>query len=228
MNAVNSTTDKVTNLFAAGGAQSGAVSPRGADASDDNGQDRFLALLVAQMKNQDPLNPLDNAQVTSQLAQINTVSGIAKLNHTLEKLIGAADSAQTLQAAGLVGHDVLSAGTRLDLGPAGAAAGFDLAGDADQVIVTVNGPSGQVVHRATMAGLAAGVHGFEWDGRTDAGAAAAPGRYTFTVAATQAGKDVTAEALAVSRVEGVSRGSGGLVVGTTSGPIDWARIKQVM
>ena len=224
MNAVNSTTDKVTNLFAAGN----TAADKGTDATDDSGQDRFLALLVAQMKNQDPLNPLDNAQVTSQLAQINTVSGIAKLNKTLEKLIGNADSTQALQAAGLVGHDVLAAGNTLELGAAGGNAGFDLAGDADQVIVTVNGPSGQVVHRATMAGLGAGVHGFEWDGRTDAGAAAEPGRYTFTVAARQAGKDVAAAALAVSRVEGVSRGSGGLVVGTTSGPIDWARIKQVM
>ncbi len=54
-----------------------------ASKTEDDPQDRFLKLLVTQMKNQDPLNPLDNAQVTSQLAQISTVSGIDKLNATL-------------------------------------------------------------------------------------------------------------------------------------------------
>lgn len=49
-------------------------------------QDRFVKLLVAQMKNQDPLNPMDNAQMTSQIAQINTVAGIEKLNTAVEGL----------------------------------------------------------------------------------------------------------------------------------------------
>jgi flagellar basal-body rod modification protein FlgD len=54
-------------------------------------QDRFLKLLTTQLKNQDPLNPMDNAQMTSQLAQISTVDGIEKLNATLQKLLSSSN-----------------------------------------------------------------------------------------------------------------------------------------
>ena len=74
--------------------------------------DRFLKLLVAQMQNQDPLNPMDNAQVTSQMAQINTVTGIEKLNTTVQGLNGQFVQLQALQGASLVGRDVIVAGNR--------------------------------------------------------------------------------------------------------------------
>src|SRR5664279_439991 len=70
-------------------------------------QSRFLTLLTAQLKNQDPLNPMDNAQMTSQLAQISTVDGIERLNTTLQSLISDSSNSQTMQAAALVGHGVL-------------------------------------------------------------------------------------------------------------------------
>src|SRR3954466_13474194 len=84
-------------------------------------QDRFMTLLVTQMKNQDPLNPLDNAQVTSQLAQLSTVTGIDKLNGTLETLMGSYQASQSLQAAGMIGHGVLVPGSSVNLGDSGGA-----------------------------------------------------------------------------------------------------------
>ena len=74
--------------------------------NDAGSEDRFLKLLVAQMQNQDPLNPMDNAQVTSQMAQINTVSGIEKLNTTVPGLNSQFVQLQALQGATLVGRDV--------------------------------------------------------------------------------------------------------------------------
>lgn len=197
-------------------------------AAPESGQDRFLTLLVAQMKNQDPLNPLDNAQVTSQLAQINTVNGIEKLNQTLTKLLDSNQNTQALQAASVVGRDVLVEGNGMVLAGGSARAGFELADAADQVSVTVSSAGGQVVHRATLANLAAGIHTFEWDGKTDAGAAAAAGNYSFAVSAKQGGSDAKVQALAVSRVDGVSNGSNGLSLRTSSGTLDWSKIKQVM
>jgi len=90
-------------------------------------QDTFMKLLVTQMKNQDPLNPLDNAQVTSQLAQLSTVTGIEKMNTTLQSLMGSYQSSQTLQAAGMIGHGVLVAGSSLNLTNGQAPFGIDLA-----------------------------------------------------------------------------------------------------
>lgn len=74
---------QASSQTAATGATTGINSKKNAE----NPQDRFLKLLVTQMKNQDPLKPLDNAEVTSQLAQISTVSGIDKLNSTLQQLV---------------------------------------------------------------------------------------------------------------------------------------------
>jgi len=101
-----------------------AASTKSTNSTDatDSGQDRFLTLLVAQMKNQDPLNPLDNAQVTSQLAQINTVNGIEKLNHTLTKLLESNQDTQALQAATVVGRQVLADGNGIVLAGATARA----------------------------------------------------------------------------------------------------------
>src|SRR5215467_5754674 len=83
--------------------QSGAL-------SSDDLQKRFLTLLVTQIQNQDPLNPMDNAQVTTQLAQLSTVSGIGQLNTTMQSLAASFSATQTLQSAALIGHNVMVAG----------------------------------------------------------------------------------------------------------------------
>jgi flagellar basal-body rod modification protein FlgD len=89
--------------------------------------DRFLRLLVTQMQNQDPLSPMDNAQVTSQMAQINTVSGIEKLNETINGMLGQFTQMQALQGAALVGRDVLVQGNELEVADGKATAAFELA-----------------------------------------------------------------------------------------------------
>jgi flagellar basal-body rod modification protein FlgD len=195
----------------------------------DSGQDRFLTLLVTQMKNQDPLNPLDNAQVTSQLAQINTVNGIEKLNATMTKLMGSNQSMQGMQAASLVGHDVLAEGNALTLADGAAQGGFTLPEGADLVTVTVKSASGQAIHQAQLKNLGAGLHTFTWDGKTDSGAAAANGKYSFGITASTNGKSVSATPLSVSRVDGVTPGDSGVTVRTSTGEtLDWAKIQQVM
>jgi flagellar basal-body rod modification protein FlgD len=126
-------------------------------------EDRFLKLLVAQMQNQDPLNPMDNAQVTSQMAQINTVSGIEKLNRTVEGLNGQFVQMQALQGASLVGHDVVLAGDLLSANDEGLAqGGFELDSPADRVKVDVLNGAGVVIDTIELGAQSAGRHGFEW------------------------------------------------------------------
>lgn len=213
------------NFFAnlAGAGTAGGTAA--ADAAANASQDRFMTLLVAQMKNQDPLNPMDNAQVTSQIAQINTVKGIDQLNQTVQKLLGNADAAQSMQAAALIGHTALVAGKSIELiagvngtsgtnGNGGTSAasgtgGFSLAAAAEDVTLTISAASGQVVHRTQLGGLGAGLHHFTWDGKTDAGAAAQPGAYTFAVTARSGGSDAAAETLSALRIDGVTPGAAG-------------------
>lgn len=125
-------------------------------------EDRFLKLLVTQMQNQDPLNPMDNAQVTSQMAQINTVSGIEKLNTTVESLSGQFAQMQALQGASMVGRDVVVPGNTLDINNGVGQGGFDLSGPADNVKVEVLAPSGQVVDTLNLGAMGSGMQGFDW------------------------------------------------------------------
>ena len=229
-------TAAAANPFAAYTATAKAA-PSGSTA--DATQDRFMTLLVAQMKNQDPLNPMDNAQVTSQLAQIDTAKGMDKLNQTLEKLLGNSDNSQMLQAAALVGHLVLIPGNTLDLAAAGSGAemgtggGFDLKQSAENVTVTITDSSGRVVHRADLGATAAGLHHFTWDGKTDAGVSAQAGAYTFAVSALAGGQSGSVDGLAIAYVEGVTPGAGGGAAGATlqtrtAGAVPMSQVKQIM
>lgn len=198
-------------------------------ATADEMADRFLTLLVSQMKNQDPLNPLDNAQVTSQLAQINTVQGIDQLNSTLELMMGRANAAESLSAANVVGRAVLVPGDSLQLAKGVAPAGFNLKEDADQVIVKVFDASGTLVHETALGKQDAGVHTIVWDGKTDAGATAADGNYTFKVEATVAGKKIDIEALALGRVDGVLTGQRETTFNVAGmPPVKLSQVRQIL
>lgn len=167
-------------------------------------QDRFLKLLVTQMQNQNPLNPLDNSEVTTQLAQINTVTGIDKLNETLKLLVSDFDAANSLEAAGMIGRNVLVPGTAIGLENSTAAAGIDLPQAVDEVTVTIKDSAGLAIRNIDLGPLPEGVHTFAWDGVTDSGASAVNGNYSFTVSAKQGDKNIQATTLALGTVKSVS------------------------
>jgi flagellar basal-body rod modification protein FlgD len=145
--------------IAGGDAAASTLTTRNAAAA----QDRFLKLLVVQMQNQDPLNPMDNAQITTQMAQINTVVGIDKLNTTVEGLNRQFVQLQALQGASLVGRDVILAGDRLSANDAGLVqGGFELTSAADKVSVEILNAGGHVIDSVDLGAQSAGRHGFEW------------------------------------------------------------------
>lgn len=199
---------------AAASAGSTATASGGSSASTGS-QDlsnRFLTLLVAQMKNQDPMNPTDNSQVTSQIAQINTVTGINNLNDTLGKITGQIDTSQQLQASSLIGHNVLVPGNEVKVGADGTATAFgvDLPSDAKKMSITITDAAGNVVHKSEYANQAAGVQSFKWDGKNASGAKVDPGKYTVNISATGSdGNAVKARALDTGYVDGVVSGASG-------------------
>jgi flagellar basal-body rod modification protein FlgD len=175
-------------------------------------QDRFLKLLTTQLKNQDPLNPMDNAQMTSQLAQISTVDGIEKLNATLQKLLSSTVDAEAMQAAALVGRQVMVAGSGLKLTASGAVGGMELAAAADQVVLTVKDSNGLPVKTIELGALDAGVHNFAWDGKTDLGAQAPNGNYSMAIAAKRGTEKVDVSPLELAGVVSVNRSSQGVTL----------------
>jgi flagellar basal-body rod modification protein FlgD len=178
-------------------------SPAAASASDATvTSDRFLKLLVAQMQNQDPLNPMDNAQVTSQMAQINTVTGIDKLNTTVQGLSTQFMQMQAVQGAALVGRDVVVAGNKLSVDDTAGVGqgGFELANAADAVKVEILSASGAVVPTLNLGAEGAGVHSFDWP----SGSATSASGLTFRVSATAGGVATTVTPLMRDRVDAVS------------------------
>ncbi len=167
-------------------------------------QDRFLKLLVTQMKNQDPLNPLDNAQVTSQMAQLSTVSGIDKLNATVQALSANMTAAQSLQAAAMIGHAALVPGSQIDLLNGKSDAAVELTQPADKVTVTVQDANGNVVRTLQLGAQDAGVVDFKWDGKDDTGATVANGSYKFSATAELNGSKSTPTTLSYGLVGSVS------------------------
>jgi flagellar basal-body rod modification protein FlgD len=192
-------------------------------------QNRFLTLLVTQLKNQDPLNPMDNAQVTSQLAQINTVNGIENLNTTMKSMLDVYNSGQAMQAAGLVGKNVMVAGGQLVLASGKAYGGVSLSSAADNVTVSVLDSAGKVVQTESLGAKAAGNFGFAWDGKTASGETAKDGTYSFKVTATQGGKSVTATALQLGTVCAVTRTSSGFKLDLGAlGVFDFSAIQEIL
>jgi flagellar basal-body rod modification protein FlgD len=193
-------------------------------------QDYFLKLLVAQMNNQDPLNPMDSSQMTSQLAELNTVQGIDKMSTQLDSLLGDVGASQSLQASSLVGKDVLVPGSSIELANGQGVAGVNLATAADSVQITIKDSSGATVHTADLGAQSAGVVNFVWDGSTDSGATATAGAYSFTVTATAgtAKTAVTANTLSTGIVSSVTPGSnGGSVFVNGVGTIALSQVQQI-
>ncbi len=191
-------------------------------ANDAGSADRFLKLLVTQMQNQDPLNPMDNAQITSQMAQINTVNGIEKLNTTVDGLNTQFVQLQALTGASLVGRDITVKGDRLPLANGAAVAGFDMSSTAERVKIEVLSPAGRIVDTLDLGSQPPGPHSFTWGG---AGLADDPG-YRFRVVASNGTAAVPATPLMRDRVEAVHTVGNSLVLQTThSGPVAYSDVK---
>lgn len=187
----------VTDVTKSGSSLTGAAA--GVTSATEQ-SDRFLKLLVTQMQNQDPLNPLDNAQVTSQMAQISTVTGIETLNATVGGLNGQFLQLQAMQAAALVGHDVAIEGNSLRIQGDVADAGFELSTKAEKVTIEIRSESDELIDTIELEGLDAGRHDFQWD---------VPEAYRenalkFSVTATSGDNDVEVMALAHQRIAAVS------------------------
>ncbi|HZP86088.1 MAG TPA: flagellar hook assembly protein FlgD [Burkholderiales bacterium] len=192
-------------------------------------QDRFLKLLVTQMRNQDPLNPMENAEVTTQLAQISTVNGIDKLNATLKSITDGFMASQSLQASALIGRGVLSEGNSLVLENGHAVGGAVLHDAAEGMSVKIMTKQGIEMETVNLGPQSAGMLTFQWDGKTNDGKDAPDGDYIFKVDAVKAGKSVSVQPIGFARVHSVTLGDGQITLDTEGlGPLRLDQVKQIL
>lgn len=168
-------------------------------------QNQFLTMLVTQLKNQDPTNPMDNSQLTTQLAQINTLSGIEKLNTTLGSISGQISTSQSLQSSTLIGHGVMVNGGQILVGNGTTTPfGVELASASTGASATIKDANGSVIDTVDLGALSAGVHTFSWDGKLTDGSVAPDGKYSVAIAASNGNTQLVAQPLNYAYVNGVS------------------------
>jgi len=168
------------------------------------GQNEFLKLMMAQLKNQDPMKPLDPTAFVSQLAQFSTVTSIENMGTTLTDLSDSMRSSQVLSGSSMIGRDVLAAGESAVLTAGGTIKGaVELPEAVTDLSVSVYDAGGQLVKTFEVS-PAKGINEFTWDGTKLDGTAAAAGSYSFEVTATYGGADYAVEPLFVSRVASVT------------------------
>jgi flagellar basal-body rod modification protein FlgD len=213
--------------------------PKLSQSQSDELRESFLTMLVTQLQNQDPMDPMKNEEMTSQLAQINTVSGIEKLNDTLNGITQQMDAGKMLQASGLIGNAVLVPGnsTKVNVDDEGNAHatpfGLELDKPAERVDISVTSKSGEVVYTEQVENVSAGVQSFSWDGLNSDGEPLAPGDYRVSLSAFDAeGEEMRVESLNYALVQGVTpandEGDVRLDLGAIYGQVGIDQVKQIL
>ena len=199
-------------------------------------QTDFLALMVAQLKNQDPFKPLDPSQYVGQLAQFSSVSGLSAMNTQLTSLTNSLRGNQVLDGAALIGRTVIAPGQNVYIDDATNAERIlpqgmiDVPAGAASVQLVVRDSSGVLV-KSQALDTTRGTQGFAWDGTNDAGGNAAAGKYKIEVIAKVDGKNVSLATSVAARVSSVALDptTGGLVLTTDPlGDVDMKDIERVL
>lgn len=192
------------------------------------GQNQFLTLMLAQLKNQDPMKPTDPTQFLSQLAQFSQVTSTQNVEAKIGELTDSLRSTQMLNGTSLVGHEVLAKTDTAAFTTGGALKGaVAMPEGAAAAQVEVRDSAGQLIRRFAIPATQ-GTNEFSWDGLTSNGEQAASGLYAIKVTASVAGKNVSLDPMLYSKVNSVTLDSTGLVLNTGVGAVDLGDVKRVM
>ncbi len=180
------------------------------EGKNELGQEQFLELMTAQIRNQDPFKPLENGEFLSQIAQFSTVSGIQDLQNSFSSFAGSISSNQALQASALVGRSVLVNSDVSVLQPGGKVeGGINLPSSSSQVNVEFYNLAGELVKNLSLGAQGTGTAQFSWDGFTDNGQPAPAGVYRMVANAAIDGENITLGTLVKDNVESVILGRPG-------------------
>jgi flagellar basal-body rod modification protein FlgD len=189
----------------------------------------FLSLLTTQLKNQDPLAPMDSTQFTQQLTQMSGVQAQINGNALLQKV---ADNTGTgiATAVGLIGKDVKAVSDTADLKAGKAQWTYNLPSDAANVQLEVLDSTGRPVHAESVAtaNLKAGDHDFTWNGKDMTGATAPDATYTLRVTATDAsGAKLATTSYVQGRVTAVEQSNGNTLITVNGSKVSWSSVKTI-
>ncbi|MDP2322886.1 MAG: flagellar hook assembly protein FlgD [Gammaproteobacteria bacterium] len=205
---------------------------RSTKATKELGQEDFLALMIQQLRNQDPLKPMENGEFIGQMAQFSTVSGIADMTKSVAGLTDAFNSGQALQAASMVGRTVLTeANAGSFSGTKPMAGAVELPYNTSQAVVRVYSNAGEFIRQLPLGNQQAGLSNFTWDGTMSNGQPAPAGRYKLTAAIETPQGDTALTTYLASKVESVTLsgdGSGSQIRTDSGASLRLSQVKAVM
>ncbi|WP_288458997.1 flagellar hook assembly protein FlgD [uncultured Sphingomonas sp.] len=198
-------------LSASGIKRTGAQTNTAAKGSKTTlGQEDFIALMTAQLKNQDPFKPVDNTEMVAQMAQFSSVAGISDMNKSLAAISARLGATSTADAMSFVGRNVLTEGkTAYERSTGGLAGAVELGGAASDVNVAIADKDGKVVKNLQLGEQPQGTATFDWNGKDDAGNTVENGPYTITVEAANKSAIVAATPLVWAPVQSATLVPGG-------------------
>lgn len=145
------------------------------------GKEDFLKLLVAQLQNQDPLDPADSTEFVAQLAQFSSLEQLFNLNESVDALVASQQTSDQFNVMGLIGKDVVYEGSEIELNGEPVEIGYVLDEAATSVTITIQDENGATVSTLTASELDSGTHFIEWDGTDSNGNASADGKYQIDI-----------------------------------------------
>ena len=182
------------------------------------GQNEFLKLMTAQLKNQDPLAPMENGEFLGQMAQFSTVNSIGEMATQLKAMSDQLAANRLLSSGSLIGRSVLSASNTGELVSGGTLEGaVRVTEPVDGATVTIKNLVGQEMETFELGPAGAGDYPFSWDGSLRGGANALPGQYRVEVTVRRAGKTEAAKALLYVPVNSVSMSGQDIVLRLRNG-----------
>jgi len=174
------------------------------------GKDEFLKLMVAQMNNQNPLEPQGNGEFIAQLAQFSTVEGITNLNTSVSSILSGSQSSQALQASTLVGRKVIVDTDKVKVDTSADFKGaLNLTASSPNVWVNVYDTTGNQVNRLNLGQQSSGLVNFTWNGTDANGKKLDAGTYRFEAQASVDGKTEAMKTSLPANVDSVTLGQNG-------------------
>lgn len=212
----------------------GATNPFNAPAqpsSGNLGQKDFLRLMVAQIQNQDPMQPSVNGEFLSQLAQFSTNDGVNKMQESMQQMANSLQSNQALQASALVGRKVLVNSGNLKLEAEGSPqTSLDIPTGMSNLTAYIYGEAGELLKTIPLGKPEPGFYQFGWDGMGEEGTRLAEGKYKVKVHGTYAGQEVALKTMTSANVNSVSLGQNGegLKLNVEGvGPVSLDQVRQI-
>jgi flagellar basal-body rod modification protein FlgD len=192
-------------------------------------QEDFLKLFTTQLKFQNPLEPLDNFQMATQMAQFNTVDALMKMNETMTQLAANQNSTNHLQSASLIGKKVKTQGNGLAIQQGTVGEGFYQLAKPGKVFIQVFNSQGTLVRQIDAGFKDGSLQKIGWDGKNQAGVTLPDGTYAFKVLAVDTqGKAVSVTTYQVGTVDGVSLDNGSVALQVNGGKVQFSDILSIM